>query len=265
MYHDDVSTMDCPICKKVFNKNASKSLKSTVKYHIKLLHTGEYTKPNHERQPCPMCGKSIKAYSLSTHIRITHATERLECPHKGSNSRCNKIFKHQVDLQSHLDKVHCNINVICPDCGKTVKKSSMKDHKVQCTPTEEQRLAKICPVCKKIFASKGSVALHMKTKHGPEESKKQCPECGVEVKHLDHHIKIQHTEQGKKKTINCTDDGCKSMFRTKQAMLTHYKHQHTDEREQCTICGEWLKNLDGHMRTTHKTGNQFPCDEVNKI
>ena len=160
-----------------------------------------------------MCGKSIKAYIQSTHIRITHATERLEYPHKGGNSRCNTVFKHQVDLQSHLEKVHCNINVICTECGKIVKKSSMKDHKVQFTPTEEQRLVK----------------------------------------------------KEEKKTINCPDDGCKSMFRTKQALLTHYKHQHTDEREQCTICGEWLKNLDGHMRTKHKTGNQFPCDEVNKI
>ena len=240
------------------------TIQTTVKYDLPFVNIDKNSKS--KRKKCPVCGKSITKQGISTHIRLTHATERLECPHQDGNWRCKKIFKNGETLKNHIDRTHCKITVICPDCGRNVNKYLlMKDHRTQCNPTKEQIAAKTCTVCKKILASKASMALHMKARHGPGESIKQCPECGVEVKFLDQHIKVQHTEGGNLKTIKCTYDGCESMFRVRNGMLQHLKHAHTDEREQCTICGEWLKNLSDHIRTTHKTGKQFPCEECAKI
>ena len=198
-------------------------------------------------------------------MRTSHSTGNLQCPDKEVNLQCKKIFKQWDDLRKHMNQAHCKLTVVCPDCGKFIKEHSLKSHKSQVHPTKEQLEANTCTVCKKICQGKQSLAMHVTARHGPGFSKKQCPECGVEVKFFDLHIKVQHTEGGNKKTIQCTFDGCQSIFRVRQSMLAHFKFVHTDEREQCTICGEWLKNLSDHMRTTHKTGKQFPCDKCGKI
>ena len=48
-------------------------------------------------------------------------------------------------------------------------------------------------------------------------------------------------------------------------MRRHYTCAHTDEKEQCGECGQWLKNLYGHMMTVHKMGKKMPCPECDKI
>ena len=214
---------------------------------------------------CPKCRKSFIRDVISKHMRTEHSTEKNQCSHEEGDWQCKKVFKRRGDLTTHMNQIHSKITVVCPDCGKVMKKHLLKDHEIKSHPNEEQTAASTCTVCKKVFYGKQGLAMHMAGRHGPGFSKQQCPECGVEVKFLDLHIKVQHTEDGNKKKIQCTFDGCQSMFRVRQCMLQHFKLVHTDEREQCTICGEWLKCLGDHMRTVHKTGKPFPCDKCGKV
>ena len=40
---------------------------------------------------------------------------------------------------------------------------------------------------------------------------------------------------------------------------------HTGEKEECGLCGQWLRCVAEHMRTVHKTGKQKPCTEVSCV
>ena len=180
--------------------------------HMQTLfkHTDKKSTPVIKR--CPKCRKSFKRNVISKHVRTEHSTEKNQCPQEEGNWQCKKIFKHRDDMRTHMNQVHSKITVVCPDCGKVMKKHLLKNQEIKSHPNEEQTAASTCIVCKKVFHGKQSLALHMAGRHGPGFSKQQCPECGVEVKFLDLHIKVQHTEEGNKKIIQCTFDGCQSMF-----------------------------------------------------
>jgi len=256
--HDHVGVIECPICNKVFHKTASgtvKNLKSTVKAHINYTHNGY--KPL--SQPCPICGKM--STNVKVHMQRSHSTDQVKCTY----ADCKKVFNTKIKMEYHIKRKHLTVPTVCTKCGDSFK--AIKEHQYKCFATEEQVKERSCLICDKVFSSKSSKTLHMKSKHGPGEPEVPCPICGKCVKGLSNHIKVVHTEEGKQagKKFKCDFEGCEQRFRSGAVMRRHYTCAHTDEKEQCGECGQWLKNLYGHMMTVHKMGKKMPCPECDKI
>jgi hypothetical protein len=251
-FHNHVDSMKCPICSQVFMRNKNNKLKSTVKQHIKVVHG---TKS--DLQPCTICGKLFA--NPYHHMRTVHSTERLECTYPD----CKKFYKTKALLRGHINKKHLGITSVCAKCGDTVK--NMSDHRSKCSPTDKNLADRTCSICNKIFSTKNALKLHKTSRHGPGVPEEPCPFCGKGVKFLDIHIKQQHSDAARQPSIPCSFEGCDRMFKTKQNEKVHYRVAHTGERQQCNQCGEWLKNLDGHMRRTHKTGKPLPCPDCGKV
>ena len=251
-FHDHVESIKCPQCKKTVWKTKTRKAKAQVKAHINAVHgTG-----HKEQTPCKICGKVILKYSINVHLKTTHSAPRYPC----TNKDCKKILKTKESLSRHINNKHLNIKTICTACGEAVKNA--EGHKRKCSPSQEQLTGRTCNICEKVLASKIMLTYHMNAKHGQGTAKLPCPVCGEYMVNLDNHIKLKHTEEGKQRPFKCTVEGCAAAFKVKANAQIHLSRVHGNLKVPCDICGQWLKNIEDHMRTVHQTGPKHPCPEV---
>ena len=69
-----------------------------------------------------------------------------------------------TNLKQHLDNVHHGEKQICPQCGKELKKHSLRGH----MKTEHDK--EPCTVCGKMFGSR-HMKKHIHSAHTPKEQK----------------------------------------------------------------------------------------------
>ena len=55
------------------------------------------------------------------------------------------------------------------------------------------------------------------------------------------------------------------MLKVNSKNMKMHMSTHTGEKEECSLCGQWLRSVADHMRTVHKTGKQKPCTGVSCV
>jgi KRAB domain-containing zinc finger protein len=129
--------------------------KQNLLSHIAFVH--EKTSSN----VCPHCGKNCMRQSdLTNHIRKVHELAGIH-PYKCKD--CEKSFKEETRLKSHIKIIHDGTRVKCPVCQKPfVDKSVMKRH---IDNVHEKKKPYGCDICNERFAQSGHLVTHKKGKH----------------------------------------------------------------------------------------------------
>ena len=149
---------------------------------------------------CEVCRRPLASKdSLAHHMKRNHKNFFLKC------NKCPKIFRFQINLDSHIEKIHTEKDnpFGCVECGVTLKSAGgLKSHKEIHTETREFQ----CSECHAKFRRKWS---------------------------LDIHVLIHKGEYPHK----C--DSCEKMFRTGSGLTVHKKRVHEKVPRQkypCEYC-----------------------------
>ncbi|XP_071129820.1 uncharacterized protein [Mytilus edulis] len=105
---------------------------------------------------CSTCGKTVKSFSLKSHLKMHSNPKRLECPH------CFKGFFTEADLTAHINNRHAFIS---PSLFS-------------------------CTVCNQVFTRKGSLKRHEQSRH-QNLKLYQCDKCGKRF-HRKHYLTSHH-------------------------------------------------------------------------
>ncbi|XP_076073968.1 uncharacterized protein LOC143045393 [Mytilus galloprovincialis] len=105
---------------------------------------------------CSTCGKTVKSFSLKSHLKMHSNPKRLECPH------CFKGFFTEADLTAHINNRHAFIS---PSLFS-------------------------CTVCNQVFTRKGSLKRHEQARH-QNLKLYQCDKCGKRF-HRKHYLTSHH-------------------------------------------------------------------------
>ncbi|XP_052069312.1 uncharacterized protein LOC127708477 [Mytilus californianus] len=105
---------------------------------------------------CSTCGKTVKSFSLKSHLQMHSDPKRLECPH------CFKGFFTDTHLTAHINNRHIFSS---PSLFK-------------------------CTVCSQVFTRKGSLKRHEQSRH-QNLKLYQCDKCG-KLFHRKHYLTSHH-------------------------------------------------------------------------
>ncbi|KAJ8943812.1 hypothetical protein NQ318_020884 [Aromia moschata] len=134
---------------------------SKTRSRIKKGVTEDKNREGYEDALCAICGKLVKAKTISRHIS-NHSTHF--CEH------CSTTFKTSEELEKHKE-VHLDNEYPCPLCDqsfKTATEYAIHSFKhVQVYP---------CPLCNFTTKAKGSICGHIKRHEG--QYKYRCTICG---------------------------------------------------------------------------------------
>jgi len=249
----------CTACDRKF------SSQKNLNIHMSSLHPKEYAESKKSEQfVCDFDGKifnSRNEIQLHMPVHMKSKTMKVKC------SIC-EIEIQQRYMNRHISAVHTDIKKFqCDICSfETKTMQNLKAHKKGHNKELE------CEVCKKTFAIKSRLNLHMKTVHSKPESY-VCETCGKEFdknKNLIYHQKV-HKEKTKK--FKC--DRCPYAF---YAIRDLKRHQETHVKEdarvaamknplKCETCSKYLSNkkaLTRHMKIVHQD-EQLPCSLCGKL
>lgn len=207
----------CATCKKVYRLK---------RRYLKHLSSGEC------RNKCKYCGKVCSKNTIAIHIFNRHEKYAV----KFSCNICGKRFFQQHMLRSHM-QIHSDVKqFVCDLCGKAYSKYlnfvvHKKKHEREKTNTRFP-----CPICNKLFATKGYVQYHLNVTH-TEDKKYMCDLCG-------------------------------NTFKTIYSLKNHKRATHRGERNyQCDICKRYYKyshQVSTHKKTSHEKLIRFTCQFCNK-
>lgn len=279
------------------DENSKESRKIRKKKVDKFLEVQTRVGRAHLIYTCDHCGESIK-FKKNIQEHMKQHVVRYRC------KECQETFKSRKKLVDHSIEAHgVKPQVVkeafsCEFCGRKFDvRSSYEAHKLSHDDTARH---KICSICSAAFKSVGNLrrheATHVTTRDFHCES---CPKsfkthlalkihkevvhaemkvfvnCGicqaiVQEKHLNQHIKNQHTEEGQEKPFECS--ACGKTFRTFQLGQRHYEAVHeTKDRGiiyTCPHCPELQffrqRELKEHS-FIHFDGTIFQCDECLKM
>ena len=192
---------------------------------------------------------------------------------------CNKVFRLQEDLDSHISSSHGQIMYKCDRCNLTLKnKEDLKTHQAS-TSHEDFIILEIggggqqggevgsedvkifmCEHedCGRKFSSSNSLTYHRSTAHS--ELSLECPhtECGKLFKSknlLNRHLKTHSSER----SFNC--DKCEKSFKTRSNLHSHLNVHNSESKFFCEECGQQFKHrtsLASHRRC-HQGDRPFKC------
>ena len=235
------------------------------------LHKAKHNRAETFRR-CPKCDKVIKNSELKQHIAKVHEAKSVTC------DVCNAVVK---NLNNHTKSVHQEVRYTCNICDKKFKRKahlrshssrhvsketlSNSSHQITIdkeTSSKPEKVKKECGICLKKFDSTG-LKLHMERVH-TESQKIKCMYCDNSFSKgsLDSHISRIHMKRSlEKKTVSCSFDECKKLFRNKSEMESHAR-SHSDVRPfQCDMCEKSYKTSQGlvsHVRL-HTGERPFKC------
>ena len=92
-----------------------------------------------------------------------------------------------------------------------------------------------------------------------------CPMCdsknakNMKKYALHKHLKWIHKEAD----LPCKYEGCKVTFKHPKERQKHYRIVHEKEKELCTYCGDYFKNVQAHIRNNHE-GEKQTCPHCSK-
>ncbi|KAH3818723.1 zinc finger protein 181-like [Dreissena polymorpha] len=204
----------CEVCQLHF-----KFRKSYVS-HMKT-HDSNYVKPEY---PCEKCEKTYDTIcGLTKHVNAHHLGIKKEsyvCP------TCGKLFTQRHSYIEHAN-VHAGIKpYVCNECGKAFSyNSSLREHK---NLHDSEQKKHECEICKKTFAQRTGLHMHLKTHKNTRDY--ICQICG-------------------------------KGFTQKQALHRHERIHNGDKPFQCTLCQRMFSDssiLRRHMILLHKRDPKDP-------
>jgi hypothetical protein len=218
----DDQPKSCPAC--------DYSTKSLTKFK---MHVRKHTPPppsskesvSVKRGPfiCDVCGKEFsKRTNKAWHVKTVHKKElKFIC------DLCAKPFRDNCDLRRH--RARCR-NWNCEYCGKVLGvRQSMKRHVVACklNPAVQEKTPASFPClaldCNKVFSVKKQMQVHYRCVH--EQCGWQCQRCGQTYRwqaSLARHNCLFLPA----KSFECKQEGCERKYKSRRAMLLHYKTSH---------------------------------------
>ncbi|XP_032664985.1 uncharacterized protein LOC116841310 [Odontomachus brunneus] len=227
----------CQVCGEKFPNH------STLVIHRNRVHKDgrQYT--------CHICNRSmISTRSLEWHMSHIHnesipgivrdesglpEKKRVSCYH------CNKTFKTEMILRTHIKKTHMEKDPMkCDDCGEIFTSEVRLRHHMMVSHNRLEGTLE-CPHCPKRFVNQLRLKTHL-ISHS-EERPYTCELCGFNLKtkiQLIKHHQNRHSEERPLQCRHCT-------WRCKQvSALVCHERTHTNERPYaCSVCRQRFKYL----------------------
>ncbi|ESO88797.1 hypothetical protein LOTGIDRAFT_193104 [Lottia gigantea] len=166
-----------------------------------------------------------------------------------ANSKIKKVFqcnkctfrtKTTKLLKCHIESKH-NVErslLSCNSCSFQCKQQ--RTMKIHIASSHTEKVLKVkCDVCDKEFISLEKLKRHKLTHTNTRPF--QCAECSKRFKqrsNLTDHMNYSHLKtqiKTKKKTLQCSWEGCDRLFRDKHNLNKHYK-THINARYKCNLC-----------------------------
>jgi stress-induced morphogen len=158
--------------------------------------------------------------------------------------------------------IHDGRKEICPECGKLIVHSYMKNHLLTHVEMTEEEKPFECPECKKRFKFASVLATHKKT-HS-DDRKFKCEFCELTFKRSDsrrYHVMIKHLDE---KPNACTL--CPMRFSHPHHLVRHARVHTLERKFECELCKKKLASKASvieHM-VTHTNQMDFICDVCSK-
>ena len=246
---------------------------------------------------CDYCGEKIK-FKKNIQDHMKQHVVRYRC------KECCQTFKSRKKLVDHSIEAHgVKPQVVkeafsCEFCGRKFDvRSTYEAHKLSHDDTARHKICSICSAafksvgnlrrheathattrdfhcisCPKSFKTRLALKIHKEVVHAEMKVFVNCGICQsiVQEKHLNQHIKNQHTEEGQEKPFECSV--CGKTFRTFQLGQRHYEAVHEPKDRgviySCPHCPELQffrqRELKEHS-FIHFDGTIFQCDECLKM
>ena len=186
-----------------------------------------------------------------------------------SESKQNLIWKYFTVSEEDEKKGVCNICNALVDCAKK-NDSAMLRHLLRLHPETDivKHKKEFCQKCGKKFLLKGTLIKHLKTEHGTEYKRHECPEVGCNErfrifkgKLMRKHLEAAHGQSFNdvpKEMFPC--EKCDKKFKTYEIMQKHLKGVHESSHVPCYICAKLVKEgtpMEHHIKYVHLRPNQF--------
>ena len=185
-----------------------------------------------------------------------------------SESKQSLIWKYFTVNEEDEKKGVCNICNALVDCAKK-NDSAMLRHLLRLHPETDivKHKKESCQKCGKKFLLKGTLIKHMKTEHGTEYKRHECPEEGCNErfrifkgKLMRKHLELVHGQSSDvpKEMFPC--EKCDKKFKTYEIMQKHLKGVHESSHVPCYICAKLVKEgtpMEHHIKYVHLRPNQF--------
>ena len=119
---------------------------------------------------------------------------------------------------------------------------------VEETPTKPKKPFEpiyICEVCTKAFKYMGQLQIHRTKKHGAIEKKFPCTLCkyeGFTQKHLNRHVKREHTEKNRSSITKIHCERCDKEFPSDVTYNIHFAANHVPTKCKVEWCGKESSN-----------------------
>ena len=124
-----------------------------------------------------------------------------------------------------------------------------------------------CEECNRTFFFKSSLIKHLKTVHGTEYKKHECPEMGCserfrifQGKLMRKHLQLHHGKSLSEPREMFPCGKCDKKFKTYEIMQKHLKGVHESMHVPCYICAKLVKEgtpMEHHIKYVHLRPNQF--------
>ena len=137
---------------------------------MKIAIHGIVANADEPKLVCPECGKMYSGEAkLKWHLKDAHSQGgEVTC------DLCGKICRNEHGLYRHKKKVHDKVP--CVQCGLMTSNARMKYHILQ-KHTDCSKMPFVCEICKKGFAYKRFLDIHMNTHTGEKPFK--CKYCDL--------------------------------------------------------------------------------------
>lgn len=235
-------------CGKKFKK------KSSLREHKARIHDPRYTL-------CQICGKSVKAVYLQSHINQHSSIKPFACNTCGKTFRMRKLLKQHAASHNRFRTRKYK----CYDCDKTyVSHVALAGHKKRMHTEGSQEYS--CDGCQLTFRSKYTLKGHFNRVHFGIKSKSRsvlCPVCGKSVTQLKAHM-ITHSAET---PFIC--ELCAKPFKAKRELTRHIDRHNRRNKPPayvCKVCGKGFissKSLETHQ-LRHSQQPQFECGQCGK-
>ncbi|KAH8297756.1 hypothetical protein KR054_008790 [Drosophila jambulina] len=184
--------------------------------YSRLVNTHAKIHSEERNYKCEQCGKGFKnTKQLKNHRRL-HRTQGL-----GMGKHAGQAEKDQQQQGGSLASTEATVMMHrCEDCGAAFKqRKTLREH--LCKERNEQLE---CPECQRVFGSKSSLRLHLRTHQ--EQKRFRCDHCGHETS--DHNAFRRHLGTHKEhKRYSCPHCDFKAIQST--AFRIHLQKRHPDQ------------------------------------